>query len=573
VVSGLAPESITRNTELALRFCLENVVNTLNDQTKKVATAFAHVSGSHSALTMKYMTQLPSSDVESAIATLLIYGLIEEDPKNPYGRTYSMRVFARAYLSRIEKAPPEFVTSLQKRYQRSGELFQEHREVYSVNRYRQSHYTVRSRSEAIAATQLSQAFKLSERGDSDGALNIIDEMRITTPEYFEVYRTAAVIQLGVGDIAGAQQSYEIAIDIDQSQPQLFFWFGGFVMRYLNDSAQASRLFDEALKLDPKSSAVLREAARNELFVPDFEKAQALLDQAMGLEIKSHKETIIIYDLQAQLYIRKAQGLAQAGDYISSIEVLEDLRSFVDKLDRTYVDIKFVDHISKTRFFCLKNLEQRSPTRLQSRVVELLAWVDSFVAIPIETLISSPVIDQGQRIIIGPTPPSLPRTNLWMWKDNWQQQWDDAQGDSARLISLAEQAKTWLCEFDFTRRGWTSLWMVLWQANNDTFTNRAELGNLAERWLQIIDPAHPRWASLWVALWSEAQTNPNRLSFLTAHGRAWLAGEGPRTDWDQVWLTLWNRPESRDETMKELAWLRMQSGPGSDYRIIEDQLRI
>jgi LuxR family glucitol operon transcriptional activator len=215
VLSGLAPETITRNPELALRFCLENVVDTLNEQTKKVAMAFAIVSGSHSALIIQVLTDLPSTDVEAAIATLLRYALIEDASRNPYERTYSMRAFARSYLSRIEKAQPEFVTSLRARYARIGGTYQAQREVSSVNPYNPSHYTVRSRSEAIAAARLAQAFQKSERGDSDGALKIIDDLRVTAPEYFEVYRTAAVIHLNAGDIPAAQQAYETAIDIDQ----------------------------------------------------------------------------------------------------------------------------------------------------------------------------------------------------------------------------------------------------------------------------------------------------------------------------------------------------------------------
>lgn len=400
VLSGLAPESITQNPELALRFCLENVVSTLNQQAKRLAIAFAHVSGSHSALIMQYLTELPSVDVEAAIANLLRYGLIEDNSKTPYERTYSMRVFARAYISKIEKAQSEFVKSLQKRYKQIGVIFQGQREVSSINRYKQGHYTVRSPAEAIAATKLSQAFNLSEQGELDGAFKIIDDLRVTAPEYFEVYRIAALIHVNAGNLHEAEENYKTAIEIDQSQPQLYYWFAGFIMRHLKDNAQVSDLFDQALQLDPKSSAVLREAARNELFVPNFVKAQSLLDRAMELELKSHQETIILYDLQAQVYIRKADSLVQAGDYKGSIEALDSLRSFMEKLNRMYIDETFVEHISKTRSFCLKTLEQRAPIQLQSRVSELLSWVDSFVVAYIETVNGADVIHERQSNTLG-----------------------------------------------------------------------------------------------------------------------------------------------------------------------------
>ena len=62
VLSGLAPESITRNPEIALRFCLENVIDTLSAEAKKVAMAFALASGSHSAIIIQYLTELSARD-------------------------------------------------------------------------------------------------------------------------------------------------------------------------------------------------------------------------------------------------------------------------------------------------------------------------------------------------------------------------------------------------------------------------------------------------------------------------------------------------------------------------------
>jgi hypothetical protein len=108
---------------------------------------------------------------------------------------------------------------------------------------------------------------------------------------------------------------------------------------LQDSAKASELFDSALKIDPESSILLREAARNELFVPDFNRAQAILDR------------------------------------------LVSLRSFVDGLSKSYIDQRFVEHLSRGRHFCVKQLEFRAPNELQSKVNELAEWFNRFVGAP------------------------------------------------------------------------------------------------------------------------------------------------------------------------------------------------
>ena len=293
-----------------------------------------------------------------------------------------MSVFVKAYLTRIEKAQPLFAGAVRSRAQNIQGIFEKRRIAAHINRYVMSHYAVRSRTEAIAATHLAQAFFLSERGEYERALKIIDDLRVTSPEYFEIYRVAAYIFGETGDLVAARQNYEMAIDIDATQPQLFLWFAGFAMRHLHNSGMASQLFEEALRRDPSSNVLLREAARNELFVPDFDKAQQLLDRAMNLEFNSHKEAIIIYDLQAQLYIRRAIALMQGGNFASSVNDLVRLRTFVDGLNASYLDEKFIEHVSRVRNYCFKQLELRAPHELQLKLKELGEWLDGFAGAPV-----------------------------------------------------------------------------------------------------------------------------------------------------------------------------------------------
>jgi LuxR family transcriptional regulator, glucitol operon activator len=173
VLSGLTPESITRNPEIALRFCLENVIDTLSDEAKKVALAFALALGSHSAIIIQFLLDLSARDVESGLATLLRYGLIDDDSTNTQDRTYTMSVFVRSYLTRIEKVLPSLVENVKVRSERIQGLFERRRVETNANRYIMGHYTVRSRSEAIAVTHLAQAFYFSEKGETDKALKLL----------------------------------------------------------------------------------------------------------------------------------------------------------------------------------------------------------------------------------------------------------------------------------------------------------------------------------------------------------------------------------------------------------------
>jgi len=109
----------------------------------------------------------------------------------------------------------------------------------------------------------------------------IEALKISCPEYFEVYRTSAGIHVKGGDLQAAISDYETGIEVDSQQPQLYFWFGGFLMRYMDDFDGAAKMFTKALELDPSSGAILREAARNEFFASRFERAQELVEACLS----------------------------------------------------------------------------------------------------------------------------------------------------------------------------------------------------------------------------------------------------------------------------------------------------
>ncbi len=289
-----------------------------------------------------------------------------------------MGTFARSYLTRIEKSKQNEIRGIMERYRRIQENYQSELGNSLINKYSYEHYTVRSRSETIAASQLRQAYRVADRGDIEGALITIDALRISSPEYFEVYQVSAGIYVKARDIQSAISAYETAIDVDPQQPQLYFWYGGFLMRWQNDFDGASAMFTKALALDPNSGAVLREAARNELFASRFDEAQEFVDRAMRLEQKSFRDNVIFLDLQAQLYIRRASALAQAGDFMNAIIQLEMLKDFVESVDKGYIDSTFRDHLEKAKRYCTPILLSRCTDDLEERTKSFLVWLEAFL---------------------------------------------------------------------------------------------------------------------------------------------------------------------------------------------------
>jgi tetratricopeptide (TPR) repeat protein/cold shock CspA family protein len=169
---------------------------------------------------------------------------------------------------------------------------------------------------------------------------------LSSPGYFEVPRTEAFVAYRSGDATRANAAYETALELAPEQPQLHAAYAGFLMRSLGDYATAKKHFEVALDIDPESSALLREAARNYFFLYEFEAAAELITRAWAVKRETFKDEIVLADLQCQLYIRNAERLNQKGDPRSAVENLKRLLLFLKTVDINIVDMTLIEHLRK-----------------------------------------------------------------------------------------------------------------------------------------------------------------------------------------------------------------------------------
>lgn len=345
VSKGLDPVRITAAPDVALKFCMENVYERLNRCAKAVLSVMSVVPQALSATILQHIAPLKPTEIEQGLAELMRFGLIERSESSEYERLYSLKPFARSYISRVLRITPKDADEILARYRGIGSAFQEERGAGKRNRYDIRAFTVRSRSEALAARRLRHAVNCALRGYFEDATNIINEMKISSPEYFEVHRTLAFIQYRQGDVTGALASYEAAIDLAKDQPQLNFFYGGFLMRSYGDFAAARDQFDLALKVDPNETAVLREASRASFFLYDFERAQDHIESAWRAGFKTFRDEIIVNDLHAQLYVRQAVHLFETGDLRGAQDAVRKLHDFLIAVKPEVIDDTMIGHIS------------------------------------------------------------------------------------------------------------------------------------------------------------------------------------------------------------------------------------
>jgi LuxR family transcriptional regulator, glucitol operon activator len=343
VSSGLDPDKITANPEMALQFCMENVFDRLSNETHQVLAAMSVVPTAVSASIIQHITSFTDDSVERALAELLRFALIERVSSSEYERTYQIKPFSRAYLVKVLKTKPADSEAILYKFREIDIAFQTER-GHHRNRYDPRSFTVRSRSEALAARKLRSAVILAMKDRFLEADEIIAGLRISNPEYFEVFRLEAFIAYRQGDMPRANSSYETAFELAKAQPQLHYFYGGFLMRSFGNYVGAATQFEAALKVDSTASVVLREAARNKLFSYDFPAAQELIDRAWKNESKTLKDEIVLTDLQAQLYTREADHLLTIGDPRGASNSINKLHDFISEMNPVLSDQTLVEHL-------------------------------------------------------------------------------------------------------------------------------------------------------------------------------------------------------------------------------------
>ncbi|GKX35342.1 MAG: hypothetical protein MnENMB40S_29600 [Rhizobiaceae bacterium MnEN-MB40S] len=346
VSTGLDPTQITANPRIALIFCMENVFEKISESSRTVLSIMSVVPQASSATILQHISFLQPARVEEGLAELMRFGLIEKSDTAENERLYRLKPFARSYISRVLKLAPKDTDAILARFRDVRSAFQEERGVAQRNRYDPRSYVVRSPSEALAARRLRHAASLAVKSRFDEAHEIVNELKISSPDYFEVYRILAFIQYREGDVTGAFGSYEAAFDVADEQPQLNFFYGGFLMRSYGDNVAARDQFDAALKVDPNETTLLREASRVNLFLYDFKKAQEHIDAAWKAGFKTFRDEIIVNDLQAQLLVREADHHLSTGDPRGALNAIERLHDFLKSLKREVVDDLMIDHLSK-----------------------------------------------------------------------------------------------------------------------------------------------------------------------------------------------------------------------------------
>lgn len=344
VKSGLNANNITQNIDIALRYCLDNVILNLGKEAQAVIVVLAVLPSSVPPSVIQAVSNLTANQINDGLAELNRFGLIDSKVHADGSQSFFVRQFSRSYIQRLIKPAPAVSESIIRNYQKVESSFQEERLIKGGKRYHPNNMVVRSRSELIVANLLRRAMGFAESGRFEEADDRLAEAKSLEPTYFEIHRCEAYIALTQNDWSRAIEAFKNAISLDTEQPQLYTGLAGTLMRLLENN-EAAEYFDKAIELDA-DSYTLREAARNQYMMANFDSAQGYLDRAFDAAGPYHYERMKLFDVQLQLFTRKAEYKLKQDLLDEALCAVDEFAAYLESIDPTAIDERLVFHALK-----------------------------------------------------------------------------------------------------------------------------------------------------------------------------------------------------------------------------------
>jgi LuxR family transcriptional regulator, glucitol operon activator len=176
----------------------------------------------------------------------------------------------------------------------------------------------------VIARNLYNALLSVQKGKASEAEKLLEEAKRLAPEYFEVYRVDAWLRQSQNNFSAARTSYETAIELEPGYAPLRVWYGGFLLRCLDSSAEALVQYKEAEKIDSDAVEIQKEIAVTSLYLREFDQARRVLDTLLRKANIVKRDATFIYGLHVEFYIRKADSLVENLGFDEAVSYLRRL---------------------------------------------------------------------------------------------------------------------------------------------------------------------------------------------------------------------------------------------------------
>ncbi len=321
VETGVNPDQVLAKKDDLLNFCLSNVYTKLHDNSKKLITLILSARKSLNEAELIFLSNLPSIILRKSLNELFATTFITREIESISGSQevrYNIPDFAKEYLLKNHPVKAEVIKEINGNLKTLITETDKIKRVSEYNEFGINALTIRNTTEKVTARLLTEALKMSKRNNLDDALSKIEEAKSILPNYFEVYRVSAFIKATFDDYLGAEQDYKIGIEIEENNPRLLYFYSGFLLYQLNDSASAFPLAKKLIELRPNAPYPTFLYARCLSTIGEQEKGIEMLRKLLNTtDMNDESKRIAVTDLISFHVHWGVQIFQRDGDYSES----------------------------------------------------------------------------------------------------------------------------------------------------------------------------------------------------------------------------------------------------------------
>lgn len=375
VQSGKRAEEILQNSKLFLEFCMSNVYEFLNNDTKELTKIMQCAQGPRELPELQFFSEYDSLKLQTCINQLLSTNMLEQRSKPIMGSsksTYELSELARKFLS--FKYPP--TKALRDKVRKNINRLQSNSDDYtqkSMNFYRSHNIKIRDKKDIVVAQQLSTVVSLISQSRFERAQEILDELKALSPDYFEIHRVYAFFYKKQENIQEAISCYELAIELAPNSAIIYFWFGRFLLDE-DDSERGLDMLKKAHQLDKNSVDIILTLIRANLYQKNFEDAFSLIDNI--------DEKILDEYTRKQFFVQKIQYFYRLSDKYWSEKKFKKCLDELNQMRRIFSEVPSADrhhslisYMGKSKFFLRKIVRLTEDPEVIRQSKEILNWLD------------------------------------------------------------------------------------------------------------------------------------------------------------------------------------------------------
>lgn len=377
VQSGKRAEDALANTSEFMEFAFENVYGNLSEAGREILDVLVTVPGENGQAELAFLTNQDLHTLEAALTELLKTSMLRRNTKvqqENYETTYEVLETSRKYLIKVKPISADRQQEIMQRNRQMLGAIETNTKESNSNPFSMRSVRTRSRSDAVIAAEVRHAFnnglkanrdfqkvndkhshlsaseleRLQKRGEDllRSAVESIGKCARIAPGYFEVYRVEAYLHWVERNLNGARDSYEKAVELEPNWAPLRSFYGGFLMRYLQDHNSARTQFEEANRLSPDDPNVLTDLATLDIQEGNYLEAQngleKVLDSIVAPEYIKRKAWTVYIDS----FGRSAEDLSRNSNYTDAIECLRKMQQSFSRCPDQFVDKRLIFILSK-----------------------------------------------------------------------------------------------------------------------------------------------------------------------------------------------------------------------------------